>query len=437
MQFYWTQTAALLAVAGLLGACGGDGTPTAETPIVAPATSTVKYSGRVSEANGSPLGQISVTLENRRTDEQIQLVTAADGRFEATVEKGVYDVIFDDRDATNYVSQQLLHVDLQAADVKQDVQLRSTAGLPHNLLSASVRDESGQPAAERKLLILPVIARAGEGKDAAVPDPFVVQTDAQGQFTHVLGEEGQDFDIDVLVLSRNAPEPDLSPLAASQVFAEEQDSAARQPFANYLSLYVEESVDVEKPHGAIDLQVVIGSSKRNLRSASGAASVVRADAQQLALQEESDSSAGAAPPPPAALPARFNIQELSYGNDILKRATLGGAKIGIDGHCGHHSLQSLADWSAHPNWDKYVDNTVLDGVSICSARLGRDWRTLGVTWRHVVGVKSSKAGTFHFTDATNHTYALHIHRPTDEEHFVKITTLGQPTSIIKVGFELP
>lgn len=438
MPFHWTHIAAWLAAAGLLGACGGEGQPAADSAIAAPPTSTVKYSGRVSQANGSPLRQVSVTLENRRTDAQLQVVTAADGSFEARVEKGVYDVIFDDSDATHYVSQQLLHVDLQGADVRQDVQLQSTAGLPDNLLTATVRDQSGLPAAERKLLILPLIARAQPGKEAAVPAAFVAQTDAQGRFSHVLGEEGLDFDFDVLVLSRNAPALDSGALAANQVPAVQQDSTATPQFANYLSQYVEESADIEKPNGAMDLQVVIGSVQRNLRSASGRASVVSADAQTLALLEESSSSAGTAPAPSAALPARFEIQRLSYGRDILKRAILSGGRIGGDSHCAQHAFQSLADWTKHPAWDKYSDNSVLEGAYLCAARLGRDWWSLGLTWRHEVRLKSSKAGNFHFTDEASRTYSLRIYPSTGEaqEHVVQYTSLQPNAAIIRVAFEL-
>src|SRR5690606_1480524 len=92
---------AVLALAGLVGACGGAGggsTPEAgsgkdDTPQ---AVRSSEYAGQVADENGLPVAGISVRLEDRTTDEVTEVVTAADGSFSAAVEPGVYDIIFDD-----------------------------------------------------------------------------------------------------------------------------------------------------------------------------------------------------------------------------------------------------------------------------------------------------------------------------------------------------
>lgn len=438
MQFHLKTIAAAIAMAGFLSACGGDG----DQANIAPATpsTSVQYAGRVTDLNGKALPGVSVRLENRTTDQTTETVTAADGSFSTPVEKGVYDIIFDDQDATNYSSLKMLAIELRS-DVKLDVQLTGAQNLLENLLTGSVTNTAGVPDAGRKLLILPSIARApAAAGPAEVPDPFIIQTDAQGHFSHTLGRAGTDIDFDALVLAANAPELDIGPLASSHLFAsEEARTAFEQKLQDYLSTYVEESVDIEKPNGAMQMKMVLGSPVRNLRSATGTPSVVPADAQQLARLEAAASTTTASLQGlwttarksaqsallgliPSAQASTLIAKFLFYPEKInsqgkVTEGSLHSGKIDIS-TCKHLALNQINNGSSDPAHP--LDANFAQTTSICATT------TRGFSWlaySYEIRLKTLMSGSYRFTDETNDTYSLRVYTPrptlTGLEHIVR------------------
>lgn len=453
MQLHLTTIAAAIAMAGFLSACGGDGDQVHIAPTT-PSTA-VQYAGRVTDLNGKTLPGVSVRLENRTTDQAIETVTAADGSFSIPVEKGVYDIVFDDQGATHYSTLQMLAIDLRS-DVKFDVQLTGTQNLLENLLAGSVTNTAGLAEAGRKLLILPSIARAPAAAGVAeVPDPFIVQTDAQGHFSHTLGRAGMDFDFDALVLAANAPELDISPLASSHLFAsQETRTAFEQKLQDYLSTYVEESVDIEKPNGAMQMKLVLGSSVRNLRSSTGTASVVPADAQQLDRQEAAASTTTASlqdlwtTARKSAQSAFLGLIPSAQASTLLRKFVFFPILIGSQGKvtegaltrgkidintCKHLSLTQINSGSADPAHP--LDANFGDSTSICATT------TRGFSWlvySYEIRLKTLTAGSYRFTDETSDTYSLRVYNPrptlTGQEHIVRYNS-KQP-AIVGIQYKL-
>lgn len=453
MQFQRTKAAAMLAAAGLLSACGGDQTTTTTTTATTePPASTAQYTGNITDPQGVALAQMSVLLENRLTDQRFETRTTADGNFTAAVEKGVYDVIFDDKDAAQRVSLKLLAVDLRA-DASQQVQLASAKDLPENLLTGTVTTIAGTPAAQRQLLILPAIARAAAAAGTAqVPDPFLVQTDAQGNFSQSLGLQGMDFDFDVLVLRAGAPALDVGPLAAGHAFAsEEARSAFQQQFEDYLGAHVEESVDIEKPNGAMHMKLVLGAPVRNLRGAADTASVVPADASLLADQLQ---AAAGTPLQTAWLALRRNAETALLGmlssahaGDLISRfgfsalahdaqgnasqGNFSGGKIDVSG-CKHLALLDIADWPQGPT--TALDTSFRKTSSVCATRT-RGFSML--VYNYELRLKTLRAGRYQFTDESNDTYALRVYNPRPKlygaEHIVRYNS--KKPSIVGIGYQ--
>ena len=299
-----------LAMAGALAACGGGGDGGFNLgggEPVSPAPAEARLSGQVRDANGVPIAGVRVVLENRSTDEVFGTVTEADGRYQVVAKPGVYDVLYDDVDRADWISLQHTAVDLRA-DRSDDAVLQRAGLVPSNELSGRLTDDSGAPMAGRRLLVIPSIVRSPAALgDVPMPGPLMVQTGAEGRFNAQLGQPGQDVELDVFLIAAEAPELDVAPLAVDDLDAkrqalldrlearreyprhpiEEQLEAERkrlEAMREYLRRYVEEQLDVEKPDGAMQLDIIAGSDVRNLRSASGAPSVVPADAQALADQ---------------------------------------------------------------------------------------------------------------------------------------------------------
>ena len=269
----------VLAVIAALSACGGDGDNLGRVEKK-------NLTGRVINATGEPIEGLRVLLENRTSDEKFEVLTNADGNFSAEVAAGVYDVLYHGPDAVKYVSLQKTAIDLRE-DKIETVQLQSAKALEDNLLNGSVVDSNGAPASHRTLLILPSISRTPAAfGELELPSPFFIQTDRDGKFSVALGQKGASYDFDVLVIAKGAPFQDLAPLDEDYDFSSEAEwDEYEEELVDYLEKWVEESLDVEKPDGAMQLNIVIGNSIRNLRGATGAASVVPEDARALALQD--------------------------------------------------------------------------------------------------------------------------------------------------------
>src|SRR5690606_34486319 len=138
--------ASSLLLAGLLSACGGGndstpsdqnqaGTPPAQNQEGTPPEKSQKstYSGTVLDANGAPIANLPVVLENRSSDETYQTTTDAAGKFSVDVNPGFYDAIFDDKDFTNLVTEQKTAINLNDNQTLE-VRMQSAAGLAHDLM---------------------------------------------------------------------------------------------------------------------------------------------------------------------------------------------------------------------------------------------------------------------------------------------------------------
>jgi len=267
MNFKHGRLACSLLLAGFLSACGG-GNGEESTAVQS------TYSGTVRDSKGAPIAGLSVALENRITDEKFTTATDENGSFSILVNQGTYDILFDDEKSTKYTTLQKTAINLKT-DQDDSIQLHSAGNHSNTLFTGTVTDTSNQILAGRKLLILPSIARSTAAVGIAqVPEPIMVTTDENGSFETYLGKDGMDFDFDVLLISTNAPDIDVEKMSANF------------PFLQLIKENFEESLDIEKPNGAMHANIVIGSENRNLRGATGAPSVVLVDAQNLKVYED-------------------------------------------------------------------------------------------------------------------------------------------------------
>jgi len=270
MNFKHSRLACSLLLAGFLSACGGGNGE--ESTAVQNQQST--YSGTVRDSNGAPIAGLSVALENRITDEKFTTTTDGNGSFSILVNQGTYDILFDDEKSTKYTTLQKTAINLRT-DQDESIQLHSAEKHSNTLFTGTVTDTSNQILAGRKLLILPSIARSTAAVGIAqVPDPIMVTTDENGSFETYLGKDGMEFDFDVLLIPANTPGLDVEKMSSNF------------PFLELIKENFEESLDIEKPNGAMHANIVIGSENRNLRGATGAPSVVLVDAQNLKVYED-------------------------------------------------------------------------------------------------------------------------------------------------------
>ncbi|MBS7779158.1 carboxypeptidase-like regulatory domain-containing protein [Acidovorax sp. CCYZU-2555] len=451
MKKHTGQRIAVLALTGLLGACGGAGDTggtgeagSGKDDTVQPVRSS-EYAGQVADEHGLPVAGIAVRLEDRITDEVTEVLTAADGSFSAAVEPGVYDVIFDDPDAKEYVSVQKTAVDLRApqaapAPAPAPVQVRLPAArpLPSNLLQGTASYPDGKPAAHRKLLIEPLIARsrAGARDDTVqVPDPVVVETDAQGVFTQPLGTAEMDLDFDVKLIAINAPGLQTEKLAFGYKFASAQ---ARTQFfeslKSYIARYAEESINVNKPDGPMQLDLNLGSPVHNLRSATGTANGIPGDEQQLLTYDSQQGSANNPPvyPPVASgIPAgnKFTLSRSSTRVDGIPRiGKFFGGKLDVSNPCALKTFKAITDPASGDFDTIYSENT-----SVCVTPTG--WTKL-LSYTHKVIVKTDRPSKYKFTDETGDRYTLRITGTRlNQEHTVRYRS-NKP-AIVDILFTLP
>lgn len=262
MNFKHGRLASSLLLAGFLSACGsGNG----EESTAVQST----YSGTVRDSNGAPIAGLSVALENRITDEKFTTTTDGNGSFSILVNQGTYDILFDDEKSTKYTTLQKTAINLRA-DQDESIQLHSAEKHSNTLFTGTVTDTSNQILAGRKLLILPSIARSTAAVGIAqVPDPIMVTTDENGNFETQLGKDGMEFDFDVLLIPTNTPGLDVEKMSSKPALLD-----------SFNEKY-EESLDIEKPNGAMHLNMRIGAEDRNLRNATGGPSPVAEDALQF------------------------------------------------------------------------------------------------------------------------------------------------------------
>jgi len=285
-----------LAWAGLLSACsiGEDkNAPVRNPPEVA--ENLIRYSGTLRSANGASVSGYQVLLENRITDERFETSIGSSGNFNIQVKPGVYDVLLTSGGTSPPISLQKTAVDLQA-DKTHDLQIGNhLSRLPTEIIG-KLLDPGQSPLARQKIILLPSIARstARIGK-AEVPDPVMVETDSQGNFSVSLGKPGMDIAFDALLLAANAPGLDVRKMAKDYQFASEDEKTKFQKQADtYLKTHVVESINIEKPNGAMQVDLAFGATVRNLRGATGAPSVVPADAASLAEYEKNPAGTAAA-----------------------------------------------------------------------------------------------------------------------------------------------
>ncbi len=295
MKFQHKKLASVLALAGLLSACGGDNGSIdgiKSTDGGNTAANLVQTSGKVTDEAGVSIPGISVLLENRITDKTIEAITDADGNFNAQVSPGVYDIIFDDKGKDNYVSMQKTVINM-LADIKLDARMMTTQGLASNSFTGTVKNLDGTLATSRQIIILPSIARSkAKFGPANVPDPTILKTDAQGNFSTLLGKPGMDFGFDAFLLDPNAPEFNIGKLKEDyQASSDEEKTKNQEDFEKYLNTYAKESVDIEKPNGAMHIEIQIGSPTHNLRSTTGAPSAIVTDAVLLENYDDSGNAA--------------------------------------------------------------------------------------------------------------------------------------------------
>ncbi|MBH1963016.1 MAG: carboxypeptidase regulatory-like domain-containing protein [Comamonadaceae bacterium] len=405
-----------LAVIAALSACGGEG---GNLSVVEKRNLT----GRVINATGEPIEGLRVLLENRTSDEKFEVLTNADGNFSAEVVAGVYDVLYHGPDAVRYVALQKTAIDLRE-DKIETVQLQSAKSLEDNLLNGSMVDSSGAPASHRTLLILPSISRTPAAfGELELPSPFFIQTDRDGKFSVALGQKGASYDFDVLVIAKGAPFLDLAPLDDDYEFSSEtKRDEYEEELVNYLKKWVEESLDVEKPNGAMQLNIVIGNSIRNLRGATGAASVVPEDARALALQvPESEFEASSSETITKSAPAVNNspLAKVFYqkaeqaSNVFTSNALLHMFETGCNGNwldpnqvrnmskVGLKNLltKNVDSSSVEHYWSKYANATIHVVTTKCYFQT---FQNIGI---YVAGAPKGK---YQFTDESGDTYSLRI-----------------------------
>ena len=430
MKFQHGILVSALALTGLLSACGGsnDDKSTANGGNQNPTVTTElrTYSGVVTDEHGSPVSGLSIRLENRITDEEVEVITAADGSFSAQVPPGIYDIIHDDEDDVLFDSLQNTAVDLHE-DRKENIQLQTAGRSPANMLSGSVKSSDGTPGALRKLLIFPSIARAKAGEiKAEVPDPILVQTDSQGNFSTSLGMLGMDIDFDVYVLAPDAPELDLEKLKQDYPFSSAEEAAEVQERTNtFLSTFAQESVDIEKPNGAMKLNIVIGSATRNLRSATGAPSVVPADADKLA---EFEREANALSSKISWLKIKNNVANSflsmipsAYAGELLKKfifisdkvnkagATTKGVLVGgkiapSKDICKHTSFLEINNGNNPFNNESTVSAS---RTKFCVTQKFPQF-SMFFFFNHEINLLTDKPSYYRFTDESNDTYSLRV-----------------------------
>lgn len=439
---------AVLALAGLVGACGGGGGGTNEAggggkdEPPQPVRSS-EYAGRVADENGLPVAGISVRLEDRTTDEVTEVVTAADGSFSAAVEPGVYDIIFDDPDAKEYVSVQKTAVDLRAPEAAPapvpapaPVQVRLPAARPlaSNLLQGTASYPDGKPAAHRKLLIEPWIARSRDDT-VQVPDPVVVETDAQGKFEQPLGTAEMDLDFDVKLIAVNAPGLQAEKLAFGYKFASAQ---ARTQFfeslKSFIARYAEESVNVSKPGGPMQLDLTLGSPVHNLRSATGTANGIPGDEQQLLAYDSQQGSASnppVFPPVDSSVPAgnQFTLSRLSAQVDgPIRIGKFFGGKLDVSKPCAYRSFKEITDPASGGFDTEYSRNT-----AVCVTTTGF---TQLLSYTHKVLVRTDRPSSYKFTDEAGDRYTLRITGARlDQDHAVRYRS--KKPAIVDILFTLP
>ena len=262
MNFKHGRLACSLLLAGFLSACGG-GNGEESTAVQS------TYSGTVRDSKGAPIAGLSVALENRITDEKFTTATDENGSFSILVNQGTYDILFDDEKSTKYTTLQKTAINLRT-DQDDSIQLHSAGNHSNTLFTGTVTDTSNQILAGRKLLILPSIARSTAAVGIAqVPEPIMVTTDENGNFETQLGKDGMDFDFDVLLIPTNTPGIDVEKMSSKPALLD-----------SFNEKY-EESLDIEKPNGAMHLNMRIGAEDRNLRNATGGPSPVAEDALQF------------------------------------------------------------------------------------------------------------------------------------------------------------
>ena len=431
---------AMLALAGVLSACGGGGNADNPQPV-----QLSKYAGVVADENGLPVAGISVRLEDRTTDEVTEVVTTADGSFSAAVEPGVYDIIFDDPDAKEYVSVQKTAVDLRAPEAAPaptptptpapvQVKMPAARQLASNLLQGTARYTDGKPAAHRKLLIEPLIARSRDDT-VQVPDPVVVETDSQGTFAQPLGTAEMDVDFDVKLIASNAPGLQTEKLAFGYKFASAQ---ARTQFfeslKSYIARYAEESINVSKPDGPMQLDLALGSPVQNLRSATGTANGIPGDEQQLLTYDSQQGSANnppVFPPVGSVVPAgnKFTLSRLSTQVDgTITTGKFSGGKLDVSKPCAYRSFKEITD-PAYGDFDtEYGRNT-----SVCVTTTGL---TKLLSYTHKILVRTDRPSSYKFTDEAGDRYTLRITGTRlDQDHAVRYRS-NKP-AIVGIHFTLP
>lgn len=453
MKHHTVKWIAVLALAGALSACGGgNGGSTNEagggakddSPQPAPLS---EYAGVVADENGQPVAGISIRLEDRTTDEITEVLTAADGSFSATVEPGVYDIIFDDPGAEEYVSVQKTAVDLRSPEAAPApapgptpkpvlVQLPAAQPLAKNLITGTARYQDGNLATQRKLLIEPLIARSrASGDTPQVPDPVLVETDAQGNFTQELGRPGEDFDFDVKLIATNAPGLQMEKLALGYKFPSAQARTQFfESFKNYIAQFAQESINVNKPNGAAKLELNLGSPVRNLRNATGTANGIPEDEKQLLAYESQQSGAGS---PPVFLPvesgnAAGDKFTLSRGSPQLDGSPRIGkffaGKLDVSEPCAYRSFKEITDPASGDFDTEYSRNTYVCVTTTGLSKL--------LSYTHKVLVRTDRPSNYKFTDETGDRYSLKITGTRlDQVHTVRYGS--KKPAIVDIVFTLP
>lgn len=432
---------AVLALAALLGACGGSGGGAKEEvaqPVQPsqpePPAATSEYAGHVADENGAPVSGISIRLENRTTDEITETVSAPDGSFSAVVEPGVYDILFDDTDAVQYVSVQKTSVDLRESQAAQ-VALPSAAPEAKNLLKSTVTYQDGTRAAHRQVLIEPSITRSSASATVVeVPDPILVETDAQGTFSQPLGTAGMDIDFDVKIIAVNAPKLDMEKLAFNYQFLSQHANATfPEVLKDYTSKYAEESINIRKPDGPMQLELAIGSPVRNLRSATGTSNGIPEDERRLVVYtgEHGSENSPAATPPAAVVVTpgnQFNLlREINPADGTLQAGRFFGGKLDVSANCGYRTFKEITAPASGT-----FDTEYSRGTSICVTPT----QYSKPLFTHKVLVKTDRKSEYKFTDESGDVYSLKIMQPTlGEAHVVRYRS--KAPAIKSIAFKLP
>jgi hypothetical protein len=439
------QRAALVAtMAAALTACGGDDTGT---------TAETRFSGRVTDSAGAPVAGVRVVLEDRTTDALHIVSTGADGSFSAPVNAGVYDVLFDDPDQMNYVSLQKTAVDLRS-DKIEAVQLEAADAANASLLTGTMVDTAGTPVAHRSMLVLPIVSRAPEVLSAVnMPAPFLVQTDAMGRFSVAMGHAGIEYEFNVVVLKAGAPSLDLTLFAEGASASSNPDDAdPRQVLIEFLQQYAEESIDVNKPDGAMQMKIRIGVGINNLMGAAGVPSVVPADAQTLMDQNKqaklaklssvdgvatalaAEFRAGLETLIPAAVAGiiveRFNEVSLDVfpGSSTIKSGELTAGRIDVTSNrrdaMSLRSLLRTQSGSSQAHIALFFDKATINLHNSVSL-------PLSILGDNQIDFSTPYAGMYSFTDRTNDTYRLSVFM-TSTSH--RVNFRSKKPDIVKIKY---